>query len=362
MPVLSLTFPQDGDLLNRHDGRREGRALVVPVTGVTPGGAPVTVNGRDAAVYDDGTFACEVPLRTPEAVVRVRAAGQELTAHVGVDFHSHPRYRFSVDDNIEWLADLGAEPESFPSLFDHWYLAFWKRMHEEFGTKVHLNIYYQTVDGRFNLSQLPDKWRDEFERSSPWLHLSFHALQDKPDRIYKDATYDQMARDFELVMGEIYRFAGEAVTTRATTVHWAEAPREACRALAERGVDVLIGIFGGIPESVTTKYYLEPRTAGRIRDRDAWRDNAEGITYVDCDAVVNTLALEEVVPTIEQRAADPHTGEMLELLIHEQYFRPEITEFFQPDVQSKVEAALHWVVGHGYRPCFWGEGRLGTVN
>ncbi len=355
MSKLALNFPHDGDLLNRHDGCLENGALVVPVTGVTPGGAPVTVNGLTAAVHDDGTFACEVPLRTPEAMVRLRAAGETLTARVQVDFHSRARYRFSIDDNIEWLADLAAEPESFDSLFDHWYMAFWKRMHEAFGTKVHMNLYYQTMDGRFNLSQMPAKWRDDFERCSPWLHLSFHALQDKPDRIYKDATYDQMARDFELVMGEIYRFAGEAVTTRATTVHWAEAPREACRALVERGVDVLIGIFGGIPEAVTSKYYLEPLAASRLRDRDAWRDNGEGITFVDCDTVVNTLALEEVVSAIEQRAANPHTGEMMELLIHEQYFRKEIAELFQPDVQHKVEAALHWVVGHGYRPCFWGS-------
>lgn len=360
MPAITLTFPQDGDVLNRHDGRLESGALVVPVSGTAPAG-PVTVNGLPATISAGGRFTCEVPLRLPESLVRVRAGEDTLTARVLVDLRSRPRYRFSVDDNLEWLADLGAEPDRYASLFDHWYLAFWRRMHEEFGAKIHLNIYYQTVDGRFNLTMLPTKWRDEFERHSSWLHLSFHALQDKPDRIYKDATYDQLARDFELVMGEILRFAGEAVTSRETTVHWAEAPREACRALVERGVDVLIGIFGGIPESVTTKYYLDPETAGRLRFRDAWRDNAESLTFVDCDTVVNTLALQQVVPTLEERVADPHTGELLELLIHEQYFREEL-HFFQPDVQQKVETALRWVTDRGYQPCFWGEGFLGSVR
>ncbi len=358
MATLSLDFPRDGDFLNRHDGRLEHGALVVSVSGTAPAG-PVTVNGLPASVSPDGRFGCEVPLRLPESLLRVRAAGETLTARVLVDLHSRPRYRFSVDDNIEWLADLGADPAQYPSLFDHWYLAFWRRMHEQFAAKIHLNIYYQTVDGRFNLTMLPTKWRDQFEANSSWLHLSFHALQDKPDRIYKDATYDQLARDFELVMAEIYRFAGEAVTTRETTVHWAEAPRDACRALVERGVDVLIGIFGGIPEAVTTRYYLEPAPAARIRHRDAWRDHTEGLTFVDCDTVVNTLALEQVVPVLEQRAADPHTGELLELLIHEQYFRQELS-FFQPDVQQKVETALRWVTDRGYQPCFWGEGLLGN--
>ena len=355
MSTLSLIFPRDGDFLNRHDGRMVDGALVVPVSGVTEGGAPVTVNGRPAAVHDDGTFLCEVPLRTPEALLRLRAAGETLTAQVRVDFASRPRYRFSIDDNIEWLADLCTYPYRYNSLFDHWYLAFWRRMHEEFGTKVHMNLYYQTVDGRFNLTQMPTKWRDEFERHSSWLHLSFHALQDKPDHIYQHATYDQVARDFELVMGEIYRFAGEAVTNRETTVHWASAPLEPCRALAERGVDTLIGLFFVERESIDTAYYLDDATARRLHTRDAWRDNAEGITFIDCDAVVNNVALDQIVPVLESRAADPHTGEMLELLIHEEYFREEDTRFFQPDVQQKVESALRWVVGHGYRPTFWSD-------
>jgi hypothetical protein len=353
MPKLCLTFPREGDVLNRHDGRMENGALVVPVSGRAPGG-PVTVNGLPAAVGDDGSFTCEAPLRLPESVIRVRAGGETLTARVLVDLHSRPRYRFSVDDNIEWLADLGAEPDRYASLFDHWYLAFWKRMHGDFGAKIHMNIYYQTVDGRFNLSMLPTKWRDEFERNSPWLHLSFHARQDQPPLPYQHAGYDELARDFEQVMGEIYRFAGEAVTSRETTVHWAAAPREACRALVERGVDILIGIFFVEREEIETKYYLDDALARHIRGRDAWKDFSEGLLFVDCDWVVNNLQLEEIPARLEERAANPHTGEMMELLIHEQYFREE-NGFFQPDAQQKVETALRWVAGHGYRPCFWGS-------
>ena len=276
------------------------------------------------------------------------------------DLNSRKRYRYSIDDNIEFLHDLGTNPDAYNSLFDHWYLAFWRRMHEEYGAKIHLNIYHQTVDGRFTLAQLPHKWRGEFEENSPWLHLSFHALQDKPDRYYRGTTYDQLARDFELVMGEIRRFAGEAVITRETTVHWAEAPREACRALRDRGVDTLIALFYTSPGGqVSTKYYLDQPTAEHIRGREAWHDYAEGFTFVDCDVVVNGVTLEEVVPSLEARVADPHTGELLEMIIHEQYFRPEL-RYHQPDAQEKTERAIRWVTERGYEACFWGEGFLGA--
>jgi len=356
--TLQVTFPRDGDILNRHDGRLEGGTLTVTVQGRATAGVPVTVNGSPA-IRQGNTFTCAVSLTRPEETIRAEAEGEEASVRVLCDFHSRPRYRFSVDDNIEFLADLSAHPDRYGSLFDHWYLAFWRRMHDHYGAKIHLNLYYQTVDRRFNLSQLPTKWRDEWEANADWLHLSFHALQDQPPHPYRHGTYAQMAHDFELVMGEIRRFAGEAVTSRETTVHWASASREACRALVERGVDILIGLFFVEREEIDTAYYLDTETAEHIRTRDAWRDWSEKIIFVDCDWVVNNLRLGEIIPRLEERAADPHTGEMLELLIHEQYFRQE-SLFYQPEAQDKAERAIRWASEHGYEPCFWGEGFLGS--
>ncbi len=356
---LQILSPRDGDVLNRHDGQLSAEALVVPVAGTTPFGAPVTVNGIPGSVAGE-TFTCAVPLSQREEAIEACTGDVVTRISVLCDCNSQPRYRFSVDDNIEWLADLGRHPDEFDSLFDHWFLAFWRQLHREYNTKVHFNLYYQTVDQRFNISQFPEKWREDFEQNSDWLHLSFHALQDKPDRIYKDAAYEQLAHDFELVVDEIKRFASEAVTSRVTTVHWAEAPQEACRALVDRGVDILVGLFVPVGGVCTTRYYLDMPTAEYINTRDAWKDNSEGIIFVACDAVVNTLSLEEVIPHIEKRAADPHTGEMLELLIHEQYFRADLPDLYQPDVMQKAERAIKWASEHGYEPCFWGEGLLGS--
>ena len=356
---LAIVSPRDGDVLNRHDGKLTDEALVVQVKGTVPLGTAVTVNGIAASVAGEA-FTCSVPLTQREQTIE--ASGGEATASIRVlcDRNSRPRYRYSVDDNIQWLADLGREPDSFDSLFDHWYLAFWRRMHNEYNSKIHLNIYYQTVDGRFNLSMLPERWRDEFEANSDWLHLSFHALQDKPDRIYKDTTYDQFAHDFELVMNEIKRFAGEAVTSRTTTVHWAEVPREACRAVIDRGVDVLIGLLEDSPDGGSTTYYLDLDTAGHVKTRDAWKDYSEGFIFVPCDAVVNVHDLAEIIPYLSQRVTNPHIGEMLELLIHEQYFRPDIPDLYQPDVMEKTQQAIKWVTEQAYAPCFWSEGWLGS--
>jgi len=361
--AFRITTPWHGDVLNLHDGDETANGLIVTVSGTAPDGAQVTVNGIPAETRH-GAFTCSLTIiqrRTDiSAVSRVGTAEQTDTITVLWDKASRPRYRFSVDDNIEFLRDLGTSPDSYPSLFDHWYLRFWRQMHEEYGTNIHLNIYHQTVGGDFTLARVPDKWKGEWEANAGWLHLSFHALQDQPERPYENASYDQIARDSDLVMREIRRLAGEAVTSSATTIHWAAAPKEACRALYDRGIRVLIGIFrrefdGECP----TGYHLPASLKDHINERDAWYDPDTDLLFVTEDATVNNLRVEEVVPWLERQAANPHTGQLLELLIHEQYCRRELSHF-QPDIQEKVTRALRWVTERGYRPVFWGDGFLGN--
>ncbi len=351
-----LTFPADGDVLTRHDGRETADALEVTVTGTAPEGEPVTVNGA-AARRDGAAFACAVSLSARESVITAESGGERSVARVFWNKGSRKRYRFSVDDNIQFLKDLGSDPAAYPSLFDHWYLAFWREMHETFGTKIHINIYYQT-DG-FDLTQMPDTWRGEWRANAGWLHLSFHALQDKPDRPYRNAGYGQIAHDYDLVTGHIRRFAGNEVLGNTTTIHWAECPKAGVAALRDRGIENLIGLFGVHGGVCTTGYYLDPELCARCDSRPAWHDYETGVTFIPCAMVVNSFSVEEIVPLLEKRAASPHTGELVELLIHEQYFREEL-DLHQPTVKDKVRAALQWVTDNGYEPVFWSDGFLGV--
>ncbi len=361
--ALRITSPWSGDILNRHDGEETEESLTIAVEGAARPGAAVQVNGVETRADDDGRFACRVSITERRTRLTARSGDASDSVVVLWDKASFPRYRFSVDDNIEFLKDLGTRPDDYPSLFDHWYLAFWRRMHEEFGAKIHINIYFQTVERDFTLEQMPDKWKDEWIANSEWLHLSFHALQNLPNRIYKDATPERVGRDYDLVVEQIKRFASDAVLTSETTVHWAEAPKDACRALRARGIDRLIGIFRKRrpDQIITTGYYLDAATCEHIAGRDYWYDEETDLLFIDCDQVVNSYPLDQIVPCLEQQAANPHTAELIELLIHEQYFREEM-EIYQPDIQDKVRAALTWVTERGYRPVFWSEGFAGNLG
>ena len=356
--AVTVIHPRSGDILNRNDGVESDDGLRITVRGRASGASPVTVNGVPARI-ENSVFSCDVVLKKKRNCIVAACGDARHEIEVWWNRRSRKRYRFSVDDNILFLKDFGLHSGEYASLFDHWYMGFWRQMHVEHGTKVHINIYYQTQG--FDLTQMPDKWKDEWEANVSWLHLSFHALQDAPERPYRNARYPQMAHDYALVCGHIRRFAGNEVLSATTTVHWAECPRDAALALRDRGIEHLVGLFdaGEAEGPPTTGYYLSAEQCRYCDTRGAWRDTDTGLTFIRCTAVVNALRLDDVERFLDARTATPHTGEIVELLIHEQYFRKELP-YYQPDAMDKVRAALQWAAQRGYEPVFWSDGFLGT--
>ncbi len=355
--TVKIDFPWDGDVLNRHDGEAAGGRLKLDVRGTAWPGATVRCGGATAVADGEGKFSVPTEITQREEILTVAAEGggmkAEAASRVMWDAGSRLRYRWSIDDNIQFLADLGREPDKYPSLFDHWYLAFWRDIHREYGTKVHINTYLTDGAG-FTTDQLSDKWRSEWADNADWLHLSFHARADKPDRIYKDAGYDELATDLARVHEQMLRWAGPEVMTPVTTVHWAETTREGARAVRDAGYKGLI-ILAELPaETCTTHYYLDEERIAHIAFRDAWKDYDMDLLMIECDMVVNGVQLVDIKPKLEAKVANPATLDLMELLIHEQYFRRELA-YYLPDVTDRVHEAIRFVTDRGYEPVFWSD-------
>ncbi|NPV08106.1 MAG: hypothetical protein HPY83_18270 [Anaerolineae bacterium] len=375
--ALRITSPVHGDILNRHDGTATPEGLMATVRGTCVAGADVVVSVEGASAVGRSperrfeahattrgeTFEARVLLQGHHNRISARAGGQEASVEVLWDRNSFPRFRFSIDDNILFLKDLAQS--SYSSLFDHWYLAFWRGLHERYGAKIHFNIYYQTdesvyANGFFRLTDMPERFKEEWQANSDWMRLTFHAWQNKPDRPYQHATYEQMAHDYDKITEQIVRFAGPELLSTFTTVHWSQAPRDAIRALRDRGVVGLKGTFGGqrnYPR--TTRLYLDEAMGAYVGSRDYWWDPEMDLIMVAGDAVLNNFPLDAIVPRLEEVSASPHTSEVIDLMIHEQYFRPELS-IYQPDAQEKVVTAVAWVAERGYKPVHYDEGFLGA--
>jgi len=338
-------------MLNETDGIISGGSLITKLKVSAPLGSRITVNGAKAK-YIDGIFQADVRLKSYENIIKVEGnKGFNQSIKVFWLKNYVGKYRFSIDDNIWFLKEITINAERYKSIFDNPYLALWKEVHDTYGTKVHLNIFYQT--NGFNLSQMTDKFKDEWKANASWLGLSFHARGEFPDKPYISAGYDQVNKDCELVKNEIRRFAGEEVMGSETTLHWGEGTVEACRALRDHGYTALAGYFNVDDNTAPVSYYLNVEQRRHLKNRFIWRDNKEGIIFSRIALVVNTENLDKIIPYLDnvKRTYNP---KYIDLMIHEQYFYPDYAGY-QSDYREEVITAVKWAVDNQSKPGFLKE-------
>jgi len=349
---IKFLSPIDGDMLSAYDGNVSDGGIL---TEVKLSGSPdlkLKVNGITAK-YSAGTFTAALQLKdyknTIEAVDSVSGEKAGIVVYWLKNVVDH--YRLSLDDNIWFLKDINANAGKYRSIFENPYLGMLKQVHDTFGTKIHINLFYQTEG--FNLSQMTDKYKGEWKDNAGWLRLSFHALQEFPDRPYLTAGYDQVKRDCILVKDQIRRFAGEELMGPVTTLHWGAANVEGCRALKDQGYNALAGYFNAEgPDTVS--YYLNDEKRLNVNNRFIWKDNKEEIILSRMALVINTVKLEEIVPYLESLRSSGHRPPYVDLMIHEQYFYPSYFNY-QPDFRDKVMTAVKWAADKGYKPAFLSE-------
>ncbi len=349
---IKFLSPIDGDMLSAYDGKVSDAGILTEVKLSAPPDMKLKVNGI-AANFTAGTFNAAIQLKDYKNVIEAAdpVTGEKSAIVVYWLKNIVDKYRLSIDDNIWFLKDINANAGKYRSIFENPYLGMLKQVHDAFGTKVHLNLFYQTEG--FNLSQMTDKYRSEWKDNAGWLRLSFHALQEFPDRPYLTAGYDQVKHDCILVKDQIRRFAGEELMGPVTTLHWGAANAEGCRALSDQGYKALAGYFNAEgPDTVS--YYLNDEKRLHVNNRFIWRDNREEMILSRMALVINTVKLEEIVPYLESLKSSGHRPPYADLMIHEQYFYPSYFNY-QPDFRDKIMTAVKWAADKGYKPAFLSE-------
>jgi hypothetical protein len=350
---IKFISPIDGDMLCEFDGIETDGSLITGLKIRAPEGSMIKVNGVNAK-YIDGIFQTDLGLKQYEneiELVEKKTGYKEKMKIFRLDNFAK-KYRLSLDDNILFLKDIHSNANRYKSIFENPYLGFLKQVHDSYGTKIHLNIYYETEG--FNISQLTDKFKEEWKANAGWLRLSFHAFADKPDKPYLNAGYEKVKKDCDMVMDQIRRFAGKEVTGPVTTLHWGEATVEGCRALRDAGFKCLPCDFNVDNDLAPCSYYLDVEKRRHINKRLIWRDNKEGIIFIRCAIIINTVELEKIVPFLDNLKQDKHMSAYVDLLMHEQYFYPFYSSY-QPDYRQKVLTAVKWASENGYVPAFLEE-------
>ncbi|MBN2328535.1 MAG: hypothetical protein JXR73_15430 [Candidatus Omnitrophica bacterium] len=358
--VMRITQPFHGAVLNYRHGKKENGGLRIEVLGEAPLRDLVVVNNRPAR-REGSQFASSILLTDKETDITAVSEGSqgrlEHRVRVVWDKGSFPRYRFSIDDNSFFLRDIARK--QYKSLFDCFYLDILRSLNQKYGARFVLNIYYTTEDG-FEIPQFPDRYKSEWQDNADWLKLAFHAYANMPDRPYQHASASKLIGDLDLVAEQIHRFAGEAVYSPPTVIHWGMVQPAALKPLAERGVRALSGYFSRVDSGWDVNYLIDDDRSAYLARNDALMDFESGIVFSKVDIVCNNVPVEKIIPLLDPLSRHPDTAEIMDMFTHEQYFWPFYKNYIH-DHGKRLEAAIRWATEKGYKPVFFHEGLLGNT-
>jgi hypothetical protein len=358
--MLKIDFPFHGAVLNHRHGMQTEAGLIIEVSGSAPLDTPVSVNGRPARRKFEHFYApVELTKFSNEICVSCQGVRGESQHNIKVvwDKHSRKRYRVSIDDNIFFLRDLYQKKPK--DILSNHYLAILKRLHDQFGSKFTCNLFYKTPEDDFNLSQMPDTWKSQFQEQSDWLRFTWHAYGEFPDRPYQFAEADKVVADLTLIKEQVERFAGPESYCPPTIVHWGGLTASALPALYQQGVRVLSGYFIRPEQNYDISTGLDDVRANYLSGHDALMDFDSGIVFSHTDIVINNTPVEEIVPKLAEYVVDRDNAEIMDLLTHEQYFWPFYFNYV-PDHEQRMATAFQYMAEHDYQPVWFHEGLMGV--
>ena len=227
-------------------------------------------------------------------------------------------------------------------MFDHPYLAMYRRLHEEFGLMVQLNLFYRMED--FDLSQVSEAYYAEWEANSYWLKLSFHSELEnvKP---YEGSDYDEVYEDCKRVHEQIRRFASPAVLANTTTIHYCLLTEDGLKAMEDNRVFGLLGLFGS-NQNPRTSYGIAESEAEKIRNGEILKIGK--ISFASIDIVLNCFSIKEILEQLMRMGQ----RNCIRVMIHEQYFYGDYIHY-QPEFEEKLRSAFSFFSEHGYQSSFY---------
>lgn len=361
MSELRYAFPRDGVILLNAAGKPEnGKLLIIPRVNALPE-RKLAINGV-SMVFADNFYKTVSPIELKTGVNTLSLCDSENGERIDIDVRyfprAHKKYRFSLDDNIWFLQNIAKNQNVYKSIFEDPYLTLLKTMHDRYGTKFHLNIYYECPEfGGFNLTQMPDKYKSEWKENSHWLRLSAHANANLPDRPYINATYEQTFFEFNRVNEQILRFAGEeAFADKVTTIHWGESTDDAVKAVRDLGVKAMPGCYKwGMHTNTDIAYNLNAEQC-MLADRYGmyYDKNTDMIFFRYTSVGIQDAPLGMMRQRFESFDELRPLYKFRELCVHEEYFYPHYPNYI-PDYYERFDEAIRCCVEDGYEAAFVSE-------
>jgi len=303
------------------------------------------------------------------------------------------RAAFYIDDVIYSFEDLARQRPK--SIWDHFFFKALREAHDKYGLKLQLNIFYRgdffygIDDAQFCITQMPDIWKSEFQAAKSWLRFGFHSWSEFPDYPWINSSAKDVTTCWNLLKGEVERFAGPGCWAHAVTPHWGPMSKEGCVALKDCGAKAIWcssgkrfeyngkrsllpyghgmrvedrrkpetalfwrpGSGDDISVSACGYNHLLPDQVAKTRGTWNWfHDKETGCNFMSfgCGApCLNLYDLKDIPARMNQVLGN----EFLIHATHEEYWFPRYFAY-QSDSREKLLTAVKMVHDAGYEYCF----------
>lgn len=182
-------------------------------------------------------------------------------------------FHLSFDDTVCLFKDI---TRSNPrSIFDIPNLAWMKEVHDRYGVVISCYTYYE--DGDFNLSQVPDKYKEEFISNSDWLRFGFHTINSQTNY----AQGEQLVADYNKTIVELKRIVGGESIDNFIRLQMFQGSYDEIKKLTELADEPVVGLLSA--DDNRKSYYLNEEQNKYLYSHDRWYDEELKLWMVSTD-------------------------------------------------------------------------------
>lgn len=238
-------------------------------------------------------------------------------------------FHFSIDDTIQCFEDI--TKRGCASIFDNATFAWLKDMHEKYGIVVSCFCFYE--ESNFNLTKVPEQYKDEFSGNSDWLRFGFHSKN-------INTTYDEnkIIDDYIKTIKELERIAGKESIDNIIRLQSYKGNESNIAALKQIENQPILGLLTADDDRIS--YYLDKVDNEYIFCHDYYYDKEYDVLFISTDIrVENVDNIDEKLMEFYDSCWNNQMG-VLEIFTHEW--------ILDQDIKNKIEAFCKWADNEGY--------------
>lgn len=223
-----------------------------------------------------------------------------------------PYAHFSVDDVVAVLQTV--TNNEYESIFEHSFFSAWKELHDNYGATVTLNLYY--AKSGFDLSQMTEKYKSEFEANSSWLKFSFHA-KDANQNYNSIGSNEAGLQHYNNTCAEVARFAGSDALETFCRFHYFSGNKDYYLSLKQSDYG-LAGIHTA-DDTRDANSGLSSEERAYLNKRDEYYDTINDLYFIRSEWRLDKESIAATIRSFNKNYNDTLNSKIYNYFLHEPF-------------------------------------------